>query len=529
MASSASSGESPASDPVKKLEAEAEMLRREAEQSLEHARKIEEENHQRHALQQLQEQQLAPMTIHKLQVHGATNTRRSLLDSIFSPLVSDAANSGSTLGDVTAGLRDASHKLDRLGIFHPSPQILLNSAQQTDPSSTPTDVDIDIALRELPRYKLNAGTDVGNAEGNAYTSLLCRNLFGGAELLSLHASAGTRTRSAYSAELSAPVLPASDSDGRLALEVLSSATDRPWASHEQFLRSATLRYAFRSPRSAASHSFEYAAAWRQLTSLAASASPTVRADAGDSFKSSLRHVFHLDRRDNPQLPQSGYAVRSVVELAGLGPLGGDVAFSKSELELSAATPLASSWLRNTSLGAGLRLGMLYPLAPHLVSGRAAPSRINDRFTLGGPTDVRGFAMGGLGPHDGADAVGGDVFAAGSVNLLLPVPRTAPDSSLRLHLFANGGRLVAMKSQGRKAGEGADGDVAEGLDAGTVARGMWGAVNDLVRGPPSVAAGVGLVYAHPVARFELNFSLPLVLRRGEVGTKGVQVGVGINFL
>ncbi|ROT42665.1 hypothetical protein SODALDRAFT_304112 [Sodiomyces alkalinus F11] len=483
--------------------------------------------------QQLQEQQLAPMTIHKLQVHGATNTRRSLLDPIFSPLVSDAANSGSTLGDVTNRLRDASHKLDRLGIFHPSPQIFLNSAQQTDPSSTPTDVDIDIALRELPRYKFNAGTDVGNAEGNAYTSLLCRNLFGGAELLNLHASAGTRTRSSYSAELSAPVLPASDSDGRLALEVLSSATDRPWASHEQVLRSATLRYAFRAPRTAASHTLEYSAAWRQLTSLAASASPTVRADAGDSFKSSLRHVFHLDCRDNPQLPQSGYAVRSVFELAGLGPLGGDVSFSKSELELSAATPLAPSWLRNTSLGAGLRLGMLYPLAPGLVSsGRGAPaSRINDRFTLGGPTDVRGFALGGLGPHDGPDAVGGDVFAAASVNLLLPVPRTAPDSSLRFHLFANGGRLVAMKNRDKNAGGGASASTAAagGLDAGSVARGMWGAVSDLVRGPPSVAAGLGIVYAHPVARFELNFSLPLILRRGEVGTKGVQVGVGINFL
>lgn len=331
------------------------------------------------------------------------------------------------------------------------------------------------------------------------------------------------------------MLPASDSDGRVALEVLSSATDRPWASHEQVLRSATLRYAFRSPHTAASHTLEYSAAWRQLTSLAASASPTVRADAGDSFKSSLRHIFHLDRRDNPQLPQSGYAVRSVVELAGLGPLGGDVSFSKSELELSAATPLAPSWLRNTSLGAGLRLGMLYPLDPTLIAGRGAlPSRINDRFTLGGPTDVRGFAMGGLGPHDGADAVGGDVFAAGSVNLLLPVPRTAPDSSLRLHLFANGGRLVAMKKQrphSRDAEEkpAAAAGVVEGLDAGTVARGMWGAVNDLVRGPPSIAAGVGLVYAHPVARFELNFSLPLILRRGEVGTKGVQVGVGINFL
>jgi outer membrane protein insertion porin family len=38
-----------------------------------------------------------------------------------------------------------------------------------------------------------------------------------------------------------------------------------------------------------------------------------------------------------------------------------------------------------------------------------------------------------------------------------------------------------------------------------------------------------VYAHPVARFELNFGLPVIVRRGELVTKGVQLGVGINFL
>jgi outer membrane protein insertion porin family len=56
-----------------------------------------------------------------------------------------------------------------------------------------------------------------------------------------------------------------------------------------------------------------------------------------------------------------------------------------------------------------------------------------------------------------------------------------------------------------------------------------AIYDLFDGLPSLAAGIGLVYAHPVARFELNFSLPLILRRGEESVKGLQVGVGINFL
>ena len=68
-----------------------------------------------------------------------------------------------------------------------------------------------------------------------------------------------------------------------------------------------------------------------------------------------------------------------------------------------------------------------------------------------------------------------------------------------------------------------------MDARTVWDGMTSALGTMFNGLPSMAAGAGLVYAHPVARFELNFSLPVALRRGEVGTKGLQFGVGINFL
>ncbi|CRK33763.1 hypothetical protein BN1708_006138 [Verticillium longisporum] len=142
-------------------------------------------------------------------------------------------------------------------------------------------------------------------------------------------------------------------------------------------------------------------------------------------------------------------------------------------------------------------------------------------------------LGGLGPHDGPDAVGGDLFAAGSLNLLFPLPYRGPDSALRMQLFANAGRLVALKPSaaagGDKQGQGQGQGQSADMTPASVARGLAHAVGDLVSGPPSVAAGMGLVYAHPVARFELNFSLPLVVRRGEVGTKGVQVGVGINFL
>lgn len=414
-------------------------------------------------------------------------------------------------------------------IFKPEPTVFLSDARDSSPHAAGTDIDVSIRVAERSRFMLKTGTDLGNTEGSGYVNLLWRNMFGGAEQLSVNASAGTRTRSAYSAALSAPV--EGNPDLRLSLEGMSSDTQKAWASHEEVSKAGTLRAAWLSPGRDL-HNLAYSGTWRQITGLAAAASPTVRADAGDSMKSSLTYSFTRERRDNPMLPQSGYLLKAITELAGVGPLRGDVAFSKSEVEVAGALPVplpGMGGLRTgISIGGGLRFGVLYPLplgwSP---KNEIIPSLINDRFQLGGPTDVRGFKIGGLGPRDGGDAVGGDVFAAGSVNMLLPLPRAGADSPLRLQLFANGGRLVALEH--RVSAREKEPRKGLAMSPGAVRGGMARALGELANGLPSVAAGFGLVYAHPVARFELNFSLPLVLRHGEQGRKGLSVGVGINFL
>ncbi|KAK4118925.1 hypothetical protein N657DRAFT_582761 [Parathielavia appendiculata] len=485
--------------------------------------------------QMLDEHLLTPASISSLEVHGATNTRRSLLDHILKAVVEENAHAGTTLGQVLDRVGVATKKMARFDIFKEEGfRVFLSEAPrpESNPLTDRTDLDISIRVKEKPRWAFSAGTDFGNAEGSAYTNAVARNIFGGAETLSVNASTGTRTRSAYNATFSTPVN--GNPDLRLSVEALRSATQKPWASHEEQLTGGNLRLAWLTDNSD-SHALSYSSVWRQLTGLAATASPTVRADTGDSLKSSVTHTFTRDRRDNPMLPQSGYLLRTISELAGWGPLNGDVAFAKTELEASGALSLSLPGLTSSSskqpgisIGGGLRLGLLYPLpigSYSPLSGCAQPSRISDRFQLGGPTDVRGFKLGGLGPHDGVDSVGGDVYAAGGVNALIPLPRTGPDSPLRLQLFANAGRLVALnaKHSEEKAREGL------AMDSATVFRGVKSAVGELANGLPSLAAGFGLVYAHPVARFELNFSLPLVLRRGEEGRKGLQVGVGINFL
>ncbi|OTA99760.1 hypothetical protein M426DRAFT_324886 [Hypoxylon sp. CI-4A] len=514
---------SPGDDDVFEGLLKSETASVEQKAAAERARAHEAQSEQR-TIELLSQNQTLPVTLSSLQIHGAKHTRKYFLDPLFLPILEGSRDESFTLADMLEQVGGAVEKLQKFDIFHPQILFHLSRPPHLDPSSSPTDLDVSLRVREKSRLLLKTGTDLGNTEGSAYGSMLWRNIFGGAESLSINASAGTRTRSAYSAEFGTPIQ--SNPNLRLSVEGLASSTQNPWASHEETLKGGGLKLNWLKDNGDR-HQFGYSGTWRQLTGLGAGASPSVRGDAGDSAKSAISYLFQRERRDNPMLPQSGYLVKTATELAGWG-LGGDVGFSKSELEVAGALPIPVPGVKGSSgvsIGGGFRAGLLYPLPLSFGLNGASPSRINDRFTLGGPTDVRGFSLGGLGPKDGGDALGGDIFAAGSVNMLIPLPRVGPDSPLRLQLFANGGRLVAMKNKTK----GNDAAAGQRLGAGTVFDGMISATKDLSTGLPSIAAGVGLVYAHPVARFELNFSLPLVLRRGEDARKGLQVGVGINFL
>jgi outer membrane protein insertion porin family len=390
--------------------------------------------------------------------------------------------------------------------------VYFDKPDPTNPTSTPTDIDVYLSAQERGTYTIKTGTEAGHSEADAYINAELRNLFGGAETLNAHASLGTRTRSAYSLAFNTPIL--SNPDFNFQVNGFASSTLKSWASHEEVLRGGNSKLTYLT-ESGHKHEFGYSGIWRQVTGLAENASPTVRADAGDSFKSSLTHTWINEKRDYPLLPSRGYIMKTVSELAGFGPLKGDVAFFKSEAESQVALPFGDTGI---TLTAGLRGGLIYPLA---LGGKGNPqqTRINDRFQLGGPTDVRGFRLGGLGPHDGSDAVGGDVYAAGGASLLLPVPKVGKDTPLRIQAFINGGRLLSLKGRDK------EGNMA----SENVSSNMKRTIKSLQEDLPSCAAGVGLVYAHPIARFEINFSLPLVMRAAEQGRKGLSFGVGVEFL
>lgn len=372
-----------------------------------------------------------------------------------------------------------------------------------------------VKAKEKGKILAKTGTDLGNGEGSAYANLQWRNVFGGAETVDVNASMGTKTRSSYQAVFDTPIL--SDPDKRWQIGGVQSSTHKTYASHEEVLRGGwtSLRWL---ASGTSKHEVGYNGYWRQITGLGSEASPTVRAEAGDSFKSSIFHTWILDRRNRQFHPSKGYSLKTTSEIAGWGPLKGDVAFWKSEVHAHTATAVPIPGIKGESgvtFTTGLRAGLLYPLALGF-GGKPETSHLNDRFQIGGPNDVRGFRLSGLGPRDGNDSVGGDVYAAGSANIYFPLPRLGPESPLRLQAFLTGGRLLALKSSEKEG-------------SASVQHSVYSTIAELGNGLPSMSGGVGLVYAHPAAKLELNFSLPLVMRRGEDARKGLQLGIGLEFL
>jgi len=437
---------------------------------------------------------------------------------------SRSARTSSTDTVLETGLDPKERLTELADIFHQPISLFIDRPSSTDPNSTPTDIDFYLSVREKSRILLKTGTDVGNAEGSAYGNLLLRNIFGGAESLNINASFGTRTRSAYQTAYEQPIFAGIKGDLRGEIGGLASSTQNSFARHEEVLKGAWAKARWVGD-GGIRQELAYNGVWRQITGLASNASPTVREDAGDSFKSSVTHTWVKDRRDNTLLPQSGYFTKTILELAGWGPLLGDVAFAKSEIQTQGSVPVPIPGIKGdsgVSFTTGLRAGLLYPLSLGFdFDSKPTYSRINDRFQLGGPGDIRGFRLSGLGPRNGTDAVGGDLYAAASANLLFPIPRVGLDRPFRFQAFVNGGRLLALKSTGMNE---------KGESSGSaVQKSVSRTLQELGNGLPSMAAGFGLVYAHPAARFELNFTLPLVLRRGEDARKGLQFGIGINML
>ncbi|KAF1807030.1 surface antigen-domain-containing protein [Mucor lusitanicus] len=441
--------------------------------------------------------------VNAITILGTKQTRPGFLEKATKDVLE-----ANTYADVINSAQQVAEKLQRFDIFD-GVQILLDNATDSDPLAAPESINVVYQVKEKSRVFIKTGTEIGNNEGNMNGSITVRNVFGGAELLETVASFGTRNSSAFQFSLSKPVNASPDS--RLDINAHRVLCNNTLASsYEELARGAGLRY--KTVSTFGYHELSYDMTWRSIDRVSPSASLSIRQQVGDSLKSSINHVFVRERRDDILLPSNGHYVRIAQELSGLFGVG-NAHFFKTELESQYCKQFGGGHIildKENKEFLGVHPGLVISttfragcLANLSESDKA--STVSDRFLLGGPLSVRGFRNAGIGPRDYKDALGGNMYWAAGVSAIAPLPKLET-KALRAHAFVNAGTNIPWKS-------------------GTSLQDTKQALTQ----SPSISAGLGLIYRHSIARIELNYCVPLTAARGDQIKRGLQLGIGLNFL
>ena len=141
-----------------------------------------------------------------------------------------------------------------------------------------------------------------------------------------------------------------------------------------------------------------------------SISVTVCREQGSTSSSVFGYTYEFDKRDDPIEPTSGLLLDFSQDVAGLG---GSEKYLKTELGFAYYVPIQwFGWTKVvTKLSGGA--GYILPFEDEV--------NLADRFFKGAAT-FRGFKTAGVGPRDLAtsDALGGDVYGIGSVEVSFPL-------------------------------------------------------------------------------------------------------------
>lgn len=274
-----------------------------------------------------------PLTVSAVRVDGAVQTRGSFLESITRPYL---PGDGATLEDVLHSARGIARVIERSNIFHPASTHIVRASHPQAPANA---VDILVTARERGRFSVQTQTEFGANEGGVSLKGQVRNVFGGAETFDINLSSGTTTTRSFDANLSVPL--SNDLLTRGTVSLVSNERDvRTWASCIEGLRG------IRATLVRGSNALTYELMQRNIGSLSEHASLAMREEAGTSLKSSLKHTWMYDTRDDKIAGTSGFFVKSIQELAGTG-LGGDAQFWKGEFEYQISRKLFWGVVSNT--------------------------------------------------------------------------------------------------------------------------------------------------------------------------------------
>lgn len=358
----------------------------------------------------------------------------------------------------TSRLRRSEARIRNLGFFD---RVEITQRIGSVPDQTVVSVEVD----ERSTGELSIGAGFSTTEGPVGTvSLRERNLLGRAQDLRLSASISGRTQD-FTINFTEPYF--LDKDLSAGIDLFNTATDnQDESSFDEEARGFGIRVGYPLGERLR-HTVRYRLEDRTIDNVDADASRFIREQEGQALTSLIGHRLVYDQLDSRIEPTDGYLLEFGNDFAGVG---GDVNFFRTTASGSIFFPLFGETVLNLRTEAGHIFGIDEDV------------NIGDRFFIGGG-QFRGFERSGIGPRDSVtdDALGGNIFAIGTVEVAFPVG-LPEEFGIRGRIFTDMGSLFDVDDNG-----------AEVLDESSL----------------RLTAGTGLSWSSPFGPIQIDFAFPIL--------------------
>ena len=245
----------------------------------------------------------------------------------------------------------------------------------------------------------------------------------------------------------------------------------------------------------------YSLVGRTVFNVQAGASPFIVQLQGYTLLSQVSQAITLDHRDSKIDPHTGYLATIGTDFAGLG---GNAEFVRTNMTGQYFVPL-DRFTGNSDWGIAFTgsIGYLFNLG--------VQEQIIDRFFLGGD-NLRGFQIGGAGPHDAVtgDPLGGRFIWTQSTELHYPLPISA-DIGLSGRAFVDVGDLTQASFINQSSCKESNGQPCQ-VFASAV---------------PRIGAGVGLSWHTQFGLLNIDLA-PFVFKQKFDQTQIFRFGFGTRF-
>ncbi|CCD25847.2 SAM complex subunit SAM50 NDAI_0G00710 [Naumovozyma dairenensis CBS 421] len=486
---------------------------------------ITSEIHEQHIENLLRENENLPIKVTEINTLGANQINPSTFQSHLDATILKAQ----TLTELSLQTQILNNKLISNGLIKDIYQNYdsLGKLPSSDITKSHPLLNIISNINVLPinKFMARTGTNVGNGEGDGYLEFQIRNMFGNGESLKFNIMKGTKIQSSYLLNYSSLLLPNKTPFWNMNIDLFKNVSqlgqnlplELDMLGGKFSIRSSFITPSRHTPdkRGLWNYEFFMQSVIRSCgnTSLN-NTSNSLLFQTGEDWKNSLGSNFVWDSRNNSVLdpnafPSNGQLFKWFNELNFIGNRSSTAnggPFWKNQLEFTQIR----SWLPNDfiTMNCTFRTGYIKQLLTknEVQKGSSSFLHISDKFQNGGPNDIRSFQTMGLGPKDIFNSIGGDAFVSYGISIFSKLPiKDWSKSNFRLHWFLNGGKLINHNGMS-----------------------INNCFTDLSR-QHSISTGVGILLRHPMARFELNFSVPLTIHQGDDVRKGFQFGVGLSFL